>query len=138
MKGVIMANSLRSKIKKLRHDNNISEKMCNELLEKLEGHDRELRAKTLKEMGNVLPIATIKFSKEDMQKIVDEKVAQIELDVQEIRNKAIDEFVEAIRDICHKYPIGNDADTNEPLYAHEDGTWHNLIDDVTEQMKAGE
>ena len=88
-----MANSLRSKIKKLYHDNNISEKMCNELLEKLEGHDRELRAKTLKEMGNVLPIATIKFSKEDMQKIVDEKVAQIELDIQEIKNQTIDEFV---------------------------------------------
>ena len=92
-----MANSLRSKIKKLCHDNNISEKMCNELLEKLEGHDRELRAKTLKEMGNVLPIATIKFSKEDMQKIVDEKVAQIELDIQEIRNQAIDEFFEQLQ-----------------------------------------
>ena len=88
-----MANSLRSKIKKLRHSNNISEQMCNELLDKLDGHDRELR------------------------------------------NKVIDEFAETIRDICHKYPIGNDADTNEPLYAHEDGTWHNLIDDVTEQMK---
>ena len=89
-----MANSLRSKIKKLCHDNNISEKMCNELLEKLEGHDRELRA------------------------------------------KAIDEFAAAIRDICHKYPIGTDADTNEPLYGHEDGTWHNLLDDVAEQMKS--
>ena len=88
-----MANSLRSKIKKLCHDNNISEKMCNELLEKLEGHDRELRA------------------------------------------KVIDEFAEAIRGICYKYPIGTDADTNEPLYGHEDGTWHNLIDDVSEQMK---
>lgn len=44
-----MANSLRSKIKKLCHDNNISEKMCNELLEKLEGHDRELRNKVIDE-----------------------------------------------------------------------------------------
>lgn len=54
-----------------------------------------------------------------------------------IRAKAIDEFAEAIRSICYKYPIGIDADTNEPLYGHEDGTWHNLIDDVSEQMKAG-
>lgn len=91
-----MANSLRSKIKKLCHDNNISEKMCNELLEKLDGHDRELRA------------------------------------------KVIDEFAETIRVIHYKYPIGTDADTNEPLYGHEDGTWHNLIDDVAKQMKAGE
>ena len=89
-----MANSLRSKIKKLCHDNNISEKMCNELLEKLEGHDRELRA------------------------------------------KAIDEFAAAIRGICYKCPIGTDADTNEPLYGHEDGTWHNLLNDVAEQMKS--
>lgn len=44
-----MANSLRSKIKKLYHDNNISEKMCNELLEKLEGHDRELQNKVIDE-----------------------------------------------------------------------------------------
>ena len=50
----------------------------------------------LKYKKNVLPIATIEFSKEDMQKIVDEKVAQIELDIQEIRNKAIDEFVKEI------------------------------------------
>ena len=44
-----MANSLRSKIKKLYHSKNISEKMFNELLEKLEGHDRELRAKAIDE-----------------------------------------------------------------------------------------
>lgn len=51
------------------------------------------------------------------------------------RAKVIDEFAEAIRAIHYKYPIGTDADTNEPLYGHEDGTWHNLIDDVSEQMK---
>ena len=117
-----MANSLRSKIKKLCHDNNISEKMCNELLEKLEGHDRELRVKTLKEMGNVLPIATIKFSKEDMQKIVDEKVAQIELDIQEIRNQAIDEFAHRIRSKVMA-EIDDCADELD---------W---IDEIAEQMK---
>lgn len=54
------------------------------------------------------------------------------------RAAAIDEFAEAIRAIHYKYPIGTDADTNEPLYGHEDGTWHNLLDDVSVQMKAGE
>ena len=49
-----MANSLRSKIKKLRHSNNISEQMCNELLEKLEGHDRELRNKAIDEFAEKL------------------------------------------------------------------------------------
>lgn len=55
--------------------------------------------------------------------------------IQEIRANVIDEFAEEIRNIHYKYPIGTDADTNEPLYGHEDGTWHNLIDDVSEQMK---
>ena len=90
-----MANSLKSKLEKLRHDRNISEKMHKDLLDKLDGHDRELS------------------------------------------NKVIDKFAEVIRDICYKYPISTDADTNELLYAHEDGTWHNLIDNVAEQMKAG-
>lgn len=55
--------------------------------------------------------------------------------IQEIRANVIDEFAEAIRNIHYKYLIGTDADTNEPLYGHEDGTWHNLIDDVSRQMK---
>lgn len=133
-----MANSLRSKIKKLYHSKNISEKMCNELLEKLEGHDRELRAKTLKERERVLPIANIVIKKETLQKVANEMIERIELDIQEIRNQAIDEFAEAIKGIHYKYPIGTDADTNEPLYGHEDGTWHNLLDDVAEQMKGEE
>lgn len=66
------------------------------------------------------------------------EVVRLQKELKEIKAKAIDEFVEAIRGICYKYPIGTDADTNEPLYGHEDGTWHNLIDDVSEQMKAGE
>ena len=37
-----MANSLRAKIKKLHHDGKISAEECVELLEKLEGHDKEL------------------------------------------------------------------------------------------------
>ena len=62
---------------------------------KLIGTIEEFR--NLKYKNNVLPIASIEFSKEDMQKIVDEKVAQIELDIQEIRNQAIDEFFEQLQ-----------------------------------------
>lgn len=43
------------------------------------------------------PFVTIKFSKEDMQEIVNEKVKEIELDIQAIRNNAIDDFVEKIQ-----------------------------------------
>lgn len=56
---------------------------------------------------------------------------------QEIRAKVIDEFAERMKDICKTHSVGEDEHTNEPLYAHEDGTWHNLIDDVAEQMKVG-
>ena len=59
--------------------------------------------KTLKEKKNVLPIATIKISKEDMQKMVDEKVAQIDLDIQEIRAKAIDEMLEELQEVIDEH-----------------------------------
>lgn len=124
-----MANSLRSKIKKLYHDNNISEKMCNELLEKLEGHDRELRAKTLKERERVLPIANIVIKKETLQKVANEMIERIELDIQEIRNQAIDEFV----------ANAERWNNNIKSIRNEDGffTIEN-IRDIAEQMKAGE
>ena len=70
---------------------------------------------------NVIPIATIEFSKENMQKIVDKKVAQIELDIQEIRNKAIDDFV------CSAYRRLGASDKD--LYCT------NFIDEIAEQMK---
>lgn len=45
---------------------------------------------------------------------------------------------EKIRDICSNHSIGADSkNNNEPLYAHKDGTWHSLIDDVAEQLKEG-
>jgi ribosomal protein L19E len=44
-----MANSLKSKLSKLRHDRNISENMYHELLNKIDGHDRELRNKVIDE-----------------------------------------------------------------------------------------
>lgn len=44
-----MTNSLKSKIKKLWHTNNISEEMSNELIYKLDGYNRELRNKIINE-----------------------------------------------------------------------------------------
>ena len=47
----------------------------------------------------------------------------------------IDEFAEALKDICKNHPISNDGHT--PLYIHEDGTYHELIEDAMKQMKGG-
>lgn len=44
-----------------------------------------------------IPIANFNFSKEDLQELVDEKVKEIELDIQAIRNKAIDDFLREIK-----------------------------------------
>ena len=94
--------------------------------------------KTLKMNKTVLPIATINFSKADMQKIVDEKIAQIELDIQEIRAKAIDEFAELLkyslannyRHLLEKDTDGFDWITTDAVETH--------IDEIAEQMKAGD
>ena len=44
-----MANSLRAKISKLRHNGHITDAEHQELLKKLDGHDRELRSKVVDE-----------------------------------------------------------------------------------------
>jgi hypothetical protein len=54
--------------------------------------------KALKEK-NIIPIATIKIDKEEMQEIVDEKIKVFELDIKEIRNKAIDDLMGKVTEI---------------------------------------
>lgn len=44
-----MANSLRAKLSKLRHDGNITNAEYDELIKKLNGHDAEIRNKTIDE-----------------------------------------------------------------------------------------
>jgi len=53
----------------------------------------------------------------------------------ELRANVIDEFAEAMKKICAERPLGTDREKWIPLYVHEDGTWHSLIDDVVAQMK---
>lgn len=47
-----MANSLRAKISKLRHDGNITEGEYQELIKKLDGHDAKVRAEAFNEIMN--------------------------------------------------------------------------------------
>ena len=89
---------------------------------KLIGTIEEFR--NLKYKKNVIPIATIEFSKEDMQKIVDEKVAQIELDIQEIRAKAIDEFAEKLK-----------GRLMDAIHQKDVESMTNLINDVAREVK---
>lgn len=44
-----MANSLRAKLSKLRHDGHITDAEYQAFIKKMEGHDREIRAKAIDE-----------------------------------------------------------------------------------------
>ncbi len=50
--------------------------------------------KALRQNKKCIPFATIQIDKKYLQKIVDEKLKSIELDIQAIRNKAIDDVME--------------------------------------------
>ena len=80
---------------------------------------KELR-KGIKE----IPIATITIDKEDLQRMVDEKVAQIELDIQGIRAEAIDEFAEKMEQLALKW-----FDKGKITLR--------AINEIAEQLKAG-
>jgi hypothetical protein len=49
-----MANSLRAKLSKLRHDGNITDAEYQELIKKLDGHDAEIRVKVIDEFAERL------------------------------------------------------------------------------------
>ena len=76
----------------------------------------------------VIPIATIKINKKDMQELVDEKIIEFELDAKEIRNKAIDEFAERIKQ-------GDVIEYMGSYVSYE--AIVSFIDEIAEQMKGG-
>ena len=67
-----MSNSLRVKLSKLRYKGQISTQEYNELISKLEGHDREIRNKAIDE---VVKIYKSKTSMEN--KLIDEIAEQL-------------------------------------------------------------
>lgn len=54
MKGADMANSLRAKLSKLRHDGHITEIEYHAFIKKMDGHDVEIRAKAIDEFAEKL------------------------------------------------------------------------------------
>lgn len=78
------------------------------------------------------PFGTIKFSKEDMQTLVDEKFKEIELDIQAIRSEAINEFAELLKgNLIRKYA---NANLTQQYVALQVTDWCN---EIAEQLKAG-
>ena len=90
---------------------------------------KELR-KGIKE----IPIATITIDKEDLQRMVDEKIGEVELDIQKIRAKAIDEFTHQLKEnLNQEFP--SNYESTRPYFSLENARL--IVDDVAEQMKAG-
>jgi hypothetical protein len=94
-------------------------------------------------------VCEIKIDAEMMRKIIDEKMTQIELDIQEIRAKAIDEFAENLKrkileeiydvsDRQKNYEVGSDMSMT---CSHIMGTlrdvYHRIVDEIAEQLKGG-
>ena len=52
----------------------------------------------------------------------------------DIRAKAIDEFAEKLGILCENSAMALDRYNGRPLY-NKDGKWHDLINDVAEQLK---
>lgn len=84
-------------------------------------------------------VCEIKIDTEILQKIIDETVAQIELDIQGIRAKAIDEFAKQLKsDEFQKYNLDMVFETSRDLsYSHCINAFHEYVDEIAEQLKEG-
>lgn len=71
--------------------------------------------------------ANITFDKNDLQKMVDEKVAEIELNINAIREQTIDEFVKML----HRYAFSNEYGTHIVFTPEQ-------LDEMVAHWKAGE
>ena len=104
---------------------------CEQLAEWLE------ELKKLREGRNEIPIATITINNEALQKMVDEKVKEIEFDIQGIRNKAIEDFTEQLKNsLIHNYKHFLTRDTDGFDWLTTDAV-NTHIDEVAKQLKEG-
>lgn len=110
-----MANSLRAKLSKLRHDGNITDAEYQELIKKLDGHDMEIYALGYNQ-------GTIDRA-EELQKCREYGY-----------NKAIDEFAERLQEKVESFQTeinGFKADVLTLDYFVE------FVDEIAEQLKGG-
>mgnify|MGYP003292815259 CR=1 FL=1 len=102
-----MANSLRAKISKLRHDGNISDAEYQELIKKLDGHDKQIRAEAIEEV------------KSKMISFHTDAIFQYGADIIEAKSDAFDE----LRDWLKEQNMGNKWSLDDTGYddGYKDG-----------------
>ena len=80
----------------------------------------ELLERVIREMPAAPPVCVgiVSFDEEELRRIVDEKVKAIEIDVQEIRNRAIEEFKEEL--YCKSTDFKNIESDGYEMLSYED------------------
>lgn len=128
-----MANSLRAKLSKLRHDGHITDAEYQAFIKKLDGHDRVIYdkgySKGYAEGKSRQLFAEIKIDKDMLREMIDEKIKEFEVDIQATRNKAIDDFAEKLYN--KSTDLKNIESDDYGMLHFED------VYEVAEQMKGG-
>lgn len=89
--------------------------------------DLDERGMVIRDGDSVKYFANITFDKNDLQKMVDEKIAEIELNINAIREQTIDEFVKTL----HRYAFSNEYGTHIVFTPEQ-------LDEMVAYWKAGE
>ena len=71
-----MANSLREKLSKLRHDGHITDIEYQKFIKKLDGHDKELRNKAIDDFANFIHKKAFLSSHSDLLRSVTNSINQ--------------------------------------------------------------
>lgn len=89
--------------------------------------DLDERGMVIRDGEPVKCFANITIDKDDLQKMVDEKVSEIELNIDKIKEETIDEFVKML----HRYAFSNEYGTHIVFTPEQ-------LDEMVAHWKAGE
>lgn len=89
--------------------------------------DLDERGMVIRDGDPVKCFANITINKDDLQKMVDEKVSEIELNIDKIREQTIDEFVKML----HRYAFSNEYGTHIVFTPEQ-------LDEMVSHWKVGE
>lgn len=89
--------------------------------------DLDERGMVIRDGDSVKCFANITFDKNDLQKMVDEKVAEIELNINAIREQTINEFIKML----NRYAFSNEYGTHIVFTPEQ-------LDEMVAHWKAGE
>lgn len=106
----------------------MTSKEVQKCLDKLADYeDLDERGMVIRDGDPVKCFANITFDKNDLQKMVDEKISEIELNIDRIKEETINEFVKML----HRYAFSNEYGTHIVFTPEQ-------LDELVAHLKAGE